>query len=287
MGSYRTAAGVGVGISGLAIAATLIGVAVGGASPGLAPNDLAKVVTGASSASLRQGGASRFAGADRYLDVSTGDEYFVDTDSSSVVAYYSSRLDRPMHGVDGGVGQSAVEAIAAKADALLARCLAGSSSDRPQMVRNVSVNEVRPSTSADASKVSSGYSEVIAEYRLVKGGVRLPTAFSASYDGATGELLSFVQFSRSPSVSLTPSITKEEAITIAASRLRMPVHVVEDASLAVYAPEGGVQRLGWEVHLRTGAAGSGSGMAASIMIDALDGSTIWAPWSGQQDSVAR
>ncbi|MBI5232032.1 MAG: PepSY domain-containing protein [Coriobacteriales bacterium] len=79
---------------------------------------------------------------------------------------------------------------------------------------------------------------------MTRNGVRLPTRFEATYD-ADGELLNMHQSHRPVEISLTPKLSRDEAIAPAGPGFRK--RRVKGARLAVRAPLGHAQRLEWEI----------------------------------------
>jgi len=244
------------------------------AAPGDSVPDLVGAVRGMGPISVEATVASAaFPGRSHFVDSANGDDYFIGPDSHAVEAYFSSALDRSR----AYESKPDTAAIAAKADGVLDRCFVGSVDDRRSIRRTVSVIDSPADRSPNGKKFSPGYTDVMVNYQLVRGGVAYPTAASATFDGATGELLSLVQFSRPVTVSLKPTLDRNAAIGLAAERLRMPVHKVDSASLFVFAPRDGRQQLAWDVTLHTGDGGITTGVQLRILLDANGGTTVIQP----------
>jgi hypothetical protein len=95
--------------------------------------------------------------------------------------------------------------------------------------------------------------EVLAvEFRSYSdGGVR--TGFArVKLNAVTGAIRAFNTDGTRTSVSLEPKVPKDDALSVAAQVLGMPIHVVEETELAVFRPVDAAQRLVWNIRLRTG-----------------------------------
>lgn len=263
-------------VVGVAVLVTVLFAGIALSAPTAAaptPIELASAVSGAPPRSLNATVPNEFVAGDRYADTSTGDEYFIDNQRGAILSYYAGNIGA------GAKGPLIAESeILMRSDALLERTFMGSASDRAALIRTVHRNDIPALASPDGAKSSAGYSEVLVQYRLVRNGIRLPTAFSATYDGVSGELLSFVQFSRNVTVPLTPRVPKATAVSVAADAARMPIHELDQAILSVHAPEGEPQRLTWLVRMHNGDAGKTTGGDAKIVVDAVTGDVLTSSW---------
>jgi len=239
------------------------------------PAQLAGKVRGIDTVSVvATAASSAFPDRSRYADPATDDEYFVDSKAGVVTAYISSRVDRPRRWND----NPRLAEITSSADALMERCLPNGPALKSEMKRSVHVVSSRPDDLASSPKSFEGYSDVVVEYHLVRGGVRYPTGFSATYDGDNGELLSLIQVSKPVTIPLESHVSRDEAVRIASASAHVPIHVEDEVFLSVFGAEGAPQRLIWDITLHTGDGGTTSGTTVHAGVDAKTGAVMFGNW---------
>ncbi len=152
----------------------------------------------------------------------------------------------------------------------------GTAEQRASMVRTTRRHRVSQAGTAGQKK-SRNIWHLDVEYRVVEDGVALPTYFNATFDTATGKLLSYSQADVAASVGRTPSISREEAVRIASEYSRMPVYALDKAGLVIMPQENGQARLIWDVVIHAG-GGENSGTESQVILDARTGEVVFVPW---------
>ena len=126
--------------------------------------------------------------------------------------------------------------------------------------------------SLDEADVEDG-NVVAVEYRAYSSeGVRIGFA-RVELNAVTGALRTYNSDGPvSVTVSLDSKVREGEAVSMAAETLGMPIHVLEEAELAIFRPIDAEQRLVWNVRLRTGDEEVGA--LGFVTIDAHTGEVV-------------
>jgi hypothetical protein len=117
------------------------------------------------------------------------------------------------------------------------------------------------------------YQEYVVEFAQVSDGIVLPNRALVLLNPANGKLLSYMSMNTPVTVSLTPELSKEDAMNAAIDQYPDIKVVSNTANLEVVYPEAGNQRLVYRITL-TGEPVNGTMYGGYLAVDAIDGK-IW------------
>jgi len=104
----------------------------------------------------------------------------------------------------------------------------------------------------------------------LSGGVRSPNHVGLMVDAERGIILSYEAKDESIAAPPAPSVTRDQAIGLAAQELGLASQDARSAELAVIFDESGVQRLVWEVDLTVETPGKRA-TGGIVRVDAATG----------------
>jgi hypothetical protein len=223
-------------------------------------------LTGARFVQLRPVADGVFSGVDglsEWVDARTGDEYVWSGNGGYFFRYASPQAYASQAG-SSDIGESRAKAIAA---AWAKWAYAGGS------LAGMSVSCTRKEEGTDPVTV-----EYLVEYRRYAGTVRTFDHIAIRVNGSSGAVMSVEQDCGAIAVSLSPRIDSDEARSIAARELGVPVHSCSACNLEVVKSPEGTQHLAWVVQVRTGDAevsGDGTVVVDAHSGDVLDSGKSW------------
>ncbi|MCL4078595.1 hypothetical protein MX659_03135 [Coriobacteriia bacterium Es71-Z0120] len=223
-------------------------------------------LTGARSVRLRPVADGVFSGVDglsEWVDALTGEEYGWSRNGQYIFRYADPRAYAPPVG-SSDIGESRAKAIAA---AWANRAYAGGSLAGMAVSCTCKEEGTDPVTA-----------EYLVEYRRYAGTVRTCDHIAIRVNGSSGAVMSVEQDYDVISVGLSPQVGSDEARSIAARELGVPVECCTAYNLEVVKSLQGVQHLVWVVQARTGdeeVGGEGVEVVDAHSGKALDSGKSW------------